>query len=83
MSQIADDTLAHIVRVAKLAHRQGYGVLSTGERLAAAMVLNRADWLAEMSYTLPEAIDRLGPDWVSRLHAAERIVLDDITEGRV
>ena len=40
----------------------GRGVLSTGELIAVALVLNRADWLG--SYTILEAIERLGPEWM-------------------
>ena len=43
------------------------GHLSTGERLAAALVLDRADWLAEERYTIVEAIDRIGPARASLL----------------
>ncbi|MFT3761992.1 MAG: hypothetical protein QM761_05125 [Pseudoxanthomonas sp.] len=31
-------------------------VLSTGEKLAVALVLKRPDWLASMDYTMAEAI---------------------------
>jgi len=40
-------------------------VQSTGEKVAVALVLNRADWLAAISYTIPEAIERSGADWVA------------------
>ena len=33
--------------------------------LAAALVLNRPDWLAERNYTMAEAIARIGPDWTN------------------
>ncbi len=36
---------------------------STGEKVAVALVLNRADWLEEIGYTIPEAIERAG-NWV-------------------
>lgn len=52
----------------------GTGVLSTGEALAAALVLNRSDWLASIGYTIPEAIDRIGPEWAGLLPEAARIV---------
>jgi hypothetical protein len=68
--------LNHILRVARYAKANGYGVLSTGEQLAAALVLNRADWLAEMGYTMPEAIDRIGPEWSALLIEAQR-AMDD------
>lgn len=46
------------------AHRGGFGVLSTGEKLAAALVLNRADLLEEAGYSMAEAIERVGADWM-------------------
>lgn len=46
------------------AHRGRFGVLSTGEQVAAALVLNRADLLAEAGYTMAEAIDRVGDRWL-------------------
>lgn len=74
----ADPELRHIVSVCRsAAARGGVGVLSTGEMLAAALVLNRADWLAEVGYTIVEALERVGPDWVVRLGAARRIMEDD------
>jgi len=45
-------------------------VLSTGEQLAAALVLNRADWLASMNYTMAQAMERLGSDWLDRIPSA-------------
>lgn len=53
------------------------GQLSTEERLAAALVLNRHDWLAEEQYTLVEAIDRIGPDWASLLSRAVAQLKED------
>lgn len=52
-------------RDAKRGGREAWAVQSTGEKVAVAIVLNRADWLAEMEYTIPEAIDRSGPEWVA------------------
>ncbi|WP_292597840.1 hypothetical protein [Mesorhizobium sp.] len=46
--------------------------MSTGEKLAAALVLNRPDRLAEMNYTLAEAIGRVGPEWLSLIPEAAR-----------
>ncbi|MCT2581154.1 MAG: hypothetical protein E5X23_08320 [Mesorhizobium sp.] len=53
-----DRALQHIIAKARDAKHGGFGVLSTGEKLAAALVLNRPDWLAEMNYTLAEARHR-------------------------
>lgn len=35
------------------------GVLSTGQLLSVAIVLNKPDWLREEGYTLADAIDRV------------------------
>lgn len=35
------------------------GYLSTGEAVTAALVLNRADWLKKLNYTMAEAVYRL------------------------
>ena len=64
--------LDHIISKARDAKRGGFGVLSTGERLAAALVLNRADWLASMDYTMAEAIDRVGASWLALIPEAAR-----------
>lgn len=50
----------------------GIGAMSTGEALAAALVLNRSDWLASMGYTIAEALDRVGGPWVGMLRKAEQ-----------
>ena len=43
------------------------GILSTGEALIAALVLNRTDWIIEMGYTVAQALERIGPNWSARL----------------
>jgi hypothetical protein len=60
-----DTTAQTIMRLSeriKRDHKQR-GVLSTGEYLAVAMVLNKPSWLKEDGYTMLEAIDRLGDEW--------------------
>lgn len=39
------------------------GVLSTGEQIAVAMVMNRMDLLPRGYSTMLEAVERLGADW--------------------
>jgi hypothetical protein len=63
-----NDRYEHLLRKARDAKRGGrnaWTVQSTGEKLAVALVLNHADWLEEMKYTIAEAIDRSGPEWVA------------------
>lgn len=50
----------------------GDGALTTSERLAAALVLDRPDWLQDAGYTLAEAIERVGADWIAQVPAAAR-----------
>lgn len=44
------------------------GVLSTGERLVVCLVLNRSDWLNFLGYTMLDAIDRVGEEWMAAAH---------------
>lgn len=71
---MTDHVLQQIVIKSRDAKRGGFGVLSTGEKLAAALVLNRADWLADMNYTMAEAIERVGADWLARIPEAARVL---------
>lgn len=69
--------LDHIVSKARDAKRGGFGVLSTGEKLAAALVLNRADWLESMDYTMAEAIERIGPQWAAQIPVAAKVLASE------
>jgi hypothetical protein len=42
-----------------------FGVFSTGEKIAVALVLDRRNLLAEVNggYTMLEAVERVGPEW--------------------
>lgn len=53
----------HMLTKARDAAAGGINAMSQGEALAAALVLNRPDWLAAMGHTIAEAIDRIGPEW--------------------
>jgi hypothetical protein len=58
----------HLLRKSRDAKHGGHDawrVQSTGEKVAVALVLNRSDWLLEMQYTIAEAIERSGQEWVS------------------
>ena len=55
--------LDHLVSKTLEAAAGHTGALSTGEALAAALVLNRSDWLARMGYTIHEALYRIGAEW--------------------
>jgi hypothetical protein len=60
MSDTAERILAMVEHVR--ANEASIGVLSTGEQLAVALVLDRRDLLID-GYTMLEAANRLGPDW--------------------
>jgi len=72
--------MAHFLGKARDAARGGrdaWSVQSTGEKVAVALVLNRADWLAAMDYPMAEAIERTGPAWVAMIPAIARQLRDD------
>lgn len=64
MNQTEYNHLLGKARDAKVGGREAWSVQSTGEKVAVALVLNRPDWLAEMDYTLAEAIERTGQEWL-------------------
>ncbi|MGH2861472.1 MAG: hypothetical protein ACRDLT_08190 [Solirubrobacteraceae bacterium] len=55
-----------------LANETRFGVLSTGERIAVAVVLDRYDLLQRAWGTIAEAIDRLGPLWTAAALRVQR-----------
>ena len=70
----------HLLNKAHDAIRGGYdawAVQSTGEKVAVALVLNRADWLAEYQYTIAEAIERAGQEWVAMIPQIARQLTEE------
>jgi hypothetical protein len=70
-----NDRYEHLLRKAQEAKHGGHEawvVQSTGEKVAVALVLNRADWLEEIQYTFAEAIDRSGAEWVAMIPQVAR-----------
>ena len=57
-----------------------FGVLSTGERIAVAFVLDRYDLIQQAWGTMAEAVYRLGPDWTA---AALRVQRNGWRDGPV
>ena len=75
-----NDRYEHLLRKSRDAKRGGrdaWGVQSTGEKVADALVLNRADWLAEIDYTIPEAIERSGMEWVAIIPQVTRQLTEE------
>jgi hypothetical protein len=52
-------------RDAKRHGEPAWSVQSTGEKLAVAMALNQPEWISAMGYSLADAIDRIGPEWLA------------------
>lgn len=49
------------------------GVLSTGEQIAVAFVLNRTEHFKVMGYnSILQAADRLGPEWLAAAASVQR-----------
>lgn len=71
MTSIGNPVLEQIIAKSRQALRQDSpSTLSTGEAVAAALVLNRPDWLAQMGYTLADAIGRMDAEWLDMIPAA-------------
>jgi len=62
-SLAAEDQIRAKVRMV-VADEQSFGVLSTGEKIAVAMVLDRYDLVKEAWGTMLAAADRLGDTWL-------------------
>ncbi|WP_208491240.1 hypothetical protein [Paraburkholderia tropica] len=66
--------LERLVQKTLQAKAGGFHALSTGEKLAAAILLNRFDWLQEMDYSMADAIERIDYDWLELIGTASRIL---------
>ncbi len=76
---MSDAEFRHLLGKARDAEAGGDGawsVQSTGEKLAVALVLNRFDWLQKMDYTMAEALDRVGAEWIGMIPAVARVIRD-------
>ena len=77
---ISNDRYNHLLNKARGAKRGGHSawaVQSTGEKVAVALVLNHADWLAEFNYTIAEAIERTGQEWVAMIPLVARQLAEE------
>lgn len=55
-----------------VADKTSFGVLSTGERIAVAFVLDRYDLVQRAWGTMAEAVHRLGPEWTAATLRVQR-----------
>lgn len=68
----AEREFEHVLRCVKYVVKNGHtGPLSTGESLAGALGAGNMKALAELGYTVPEALRRIGPSWVVILMSDE------------
>lgn len=77
---MSDVEYRHFLSKARDAQKGGtaaWATQSTREKAAVAIVLNRADWLASMNYTIAEAIECAGPVWISLLPRVIRTLAND------
>ena len=75
-----NDRYNHLLNKARQTMRFGrtaWAVQSTGEKIAVALVLNRADWLEELGYTIAEAIERAGQEWVTMIPKIARQLAEE------
>jgi hypothetical protein len=72
--------LLNKARDAKHGGHDAWSVMSTGEKVAVALVLNRSEWLTEFGFTIPEAIDRSGPAWLAFIPKIARDLADEDAE---
>ena len=77
-----NDRYNHLLNKARQVTRFGrcaWAVQSTGVQVAVALVLNRADWLEEQGYTIAEAIERTGQEWVAMIPRIARQLAEEET----
>jgi hypothetical protein len=48
------------------------GPWSTGEQLAVLLIVNRADVINKMGYTILQAVERVGDEWMREVFAVAR-----------
>ncbi len=70
-----------IIEVANCLQRTGRSAASTGERIAAAFVLNRMDYLPDMYRDAVEAWDRLDDEWQAYVRLIKRDYMHLIEAG--
>ena len=69
--------LLHKAQDAKRGGHEAWRVQSTGEKVTVALVLNRPEWLTEYGYTIAEAIERAGLEWVGMIPQIARQLGDE------
>ena len=70
-----------IIEVANQLQRTGSTGASTGERIAAAFVLNKQEYLPHNYNDMVEAWDRLDVDWQDYVRLVKRDYMHEIVEA--
>lgn len=71
------DCPGHLFRLAVKAHREGecaWAEMTTREKVAVALILNRADWLRRTDYTIADAMARAGSEWVRAMPRISHLI---------
>jgi hypothetical protein len=71
------DHLLAKAREAKLCGASAWRAQSTGEKVAVAFALNRADWPDNIGYTLAQAIERVDRNWLALIARVERTLANE------
>ncbi|MGI4861293.1 MAG: hypothetical protein ACRYHA_31060 [Janthinobacterium lividum] len=75
MAEFSNFEFTSTVAFCESAHvLDSYAALSHRQALIAAIVLNRADWLWDQSYTMVTAMRELGPSGLALVLEVERVV---------
>jgi hypothetical protein len=72
----ANDRVRRLIRIvaAVARHEEAYGALSSREKLAVALVLDRHDLLIGEQCTMLQALKRLEPEWLEAAQTVEQMV---------
>lgn len=70
MSDLVEDLAAKVAWIAE--DEASIGVLSTGETIAVALILDRKDLLPPAYSKMLEAVERLGPEWFAAALRVQR-----------
>ena len=75
------DVEAHIRRNVQsvVTDENNFTVLSSGEKIAVALVLNRYDLLQQAWGTVLASVDRLGPEWAKAALRVQRLGWERLT----
>lgn len=81
--ELSKSALESALACCRTAHAlNSFAVLTRGDALLAAVVLNRPDWLWDQGYTILSAMQKLGPDGMTLASHVERSYYASMDTGR-